>query len=838
MACLLVLMLAWFFADTWYRPVTFGYRDAANYYYPTFFWQSKEWGQNRVPLWNSLDSTGTPSLADATSSVLYPVKLIFALPIPFFLRYNFYVAIHFVLTAATMYWTARQWQASRWGAVLASLAYTFGGFVLFQYCNVVFLVGAAWLPLGMVSVKRLTFQLSMRATVHLGIVLALCTLGGDPQTAYHLLLVGLVCQVSVRFKSRLSRAHDTRRRVVGALLLLAVAAGVGFTLAAVQILPSMQWTRHSARRLHEHPRNVYEAAALLSASVASHATAGDTGNVMRQGLLATPVRQTHHRQIYRYSSGPWRLAEFVWPNVHGQSFPVNRRWISALPAEGRTWTPSIYMGLLPLLLACRGMYFRRGPQRARTLSWLAVFSLLAAMGWYGVGWCVNEILWGLTTAGVPTGVTDESPISPPLGGVYWLLVTLLPGYAYFRYPSKWLVFAVFALALLAGLQWNRIVRRKPRKLVVPLVGIGTFSTVLISILFLARHPFMQWIGQAPPDPVYGPVDPTGALGDALLACGHTLVVVGILLMATFVRPAKPRAILFLSVTAVEIALANAWMIQTVPVELLHRTPDIVEVLRDRPDLPIDAIRLDRNAYELPEKWTASSDVERLREVVQWEYETLFPKHHLLSGLPLRESTSTLTAADRSIAAAWRRHDSDPLMDGIYNLFRIEPRVWLVGDVERLRPIDKATLAGLLAQTRSAYSSNSAVRDLRVSAAVETNDTMPAVVALPNGRCRIVRDESTRLKIAVTNGEPALLVVNDYYYPGWTATIQTAGSSQRSAKIYRVNRVMRGVFLPAGEHQLEMTYRPAMFRVGAWISFFAWIAVVGVGAASCYAAQLF
>ncbi len=45
--------------------------------------------------------------------------------------------------------------SSSWvGAGLAALTYTFGAPVLFQYCNIIYLVGAAWLPLGFLAIDR------------------------------------------------------------------------------------------------------------------------------------------------------------------------------------------------------------------------------------------------------------------------------------------------------------------------------------------------------------------------------------------------------------------------------------------------------------------------------------------------------------------------------------------------------------------------------------------------------------------------------------------------------------------------------------------------------------
>ncbi len=58
--------------------------------------------------------------------------------------------------------------------------------------------------------------------------------------------------------------------------------------------------------------------------------------------------------------------------------------------------------------------------------------------------------------------------------------------------------------------------------------------------------------------------------------------------------------------------------------------------------------------------------------------------------------------------------------------------------------------------------------------------------------------------------PGLWVVNDSSYPGWEATLDGA-----LVEILRVNAIARGVRVPAGEHRVEMLYRPWWLRWG-WL----------------------
>lgn len=59
----------------------------------------------------------------------------------------------------------------------------------------------------------------------------------------------------------------------------------------------------------------------------------------------------------------------------------------------------------------------------------------------------------------------------------------------------------------------------------------------------------------------------------------------------------------------------------------------------------------------------------------------------------------------------------------------------------------------------------------------------------------------------------LLVLVDMWDPGWRAWV-----GDRAIPIYRVNHVLRGVVLEAGESLITLKYQPTSFRVGVWIFF--------------------
>jgi uncharacterized membrane protein YfhO len=58
----------------------------------------------------------------------------------------------------------------------------------------------------------------------------------------------------------------------------------------------------------------------------------------------------------------------------------------------------------------------------------------------------------------------------------------------------------------------------------------------------------------------------------------------------------------------------------------------------------------------------------------------------------------------------------------------------------------------------------------------------------------------------------VLVLTDVFYPGWRARVDG-----QPAKVYRVNGVARGVFVPSGTHVVEFSYFPVSFIVGLMVA---------------------
>lgn len=88
-----------------------------------------------------------------------------------------------------------------------------------------------------------------------------------------------------------------------------------------------------------------------------------------------------------------------------------------------------------------------------------------------------------------------------------------------------------------------------------------------------------------------------------------------------------------------------------------------------------------------------------------------------------------------------------------------------------------------------------------------------------------------IKWTIDTDADRLLVVSELYYPaGWKASLDG-----EEVDIHRVNYMLRGVQVPAGSHELVMTFNPSSYRIGYLVSLlstlFAYggiLAIIGLG----------
>ncbi len=90
-----------------------------------------------------------------------------------------------------------------------------------------------------------------------------------------------------------------------------------------------------------------------------------------------------------------------------------------------------------------------------------------------------------------------------------------------------------------------------------------------------------------------------------------------------------------------------------------------------------------------------------------------------------------------------------------------------------------------------------------------------IQSTPTGRAEIVEFSRNRVVVKYSAAAPALLVLEEAWYPGWTATIDNLASIETMP----VNGWMRGVPVPAGAAQVIFNYRPTRWWLYVLVSLF-------------------
>jgi len=88
----------------------------------------------------------------------------------------------------------------------------------------------------------------------------------------------------------------------------------------------------------------------------------------------------------------------------------------------------------------------------------------------------------------------------------------------------------------------------------------------------------------------------------------------------------------------------------------------------------------------------------------------------------------------------------------------------------------------------------------------------AAVGNVSGTAEIVNSTINELEIRTQTAEPSVLVVSQTYYPGWQATVD--GSS---TDLFPADLNLTGIAVPAGVHDVRLTFRPASVRLGALLT---------------------
>ncbi len=392
----------------------------------------------------------------------------------------------------------------------------------------------------------------------------------------------------------------------------------------------------------------------------------------------------------------------------------------------------------------------------------------------------------------------------------WLLK--LPPFRFFRFPVKYAVGLLFALAMLAAFGVDRLralARRRPMALrVLAAAAVGVAMGLVCS-------------GRVIPDLRAGFVD------------GGRWVLLSVVAMAVLLQ-LRVRVVGLVLWVALELVVMPRRVWPPAPAARFLEPSDIAATIRAEPHGRV-SIRVDMDDPGTPWCTTPDADDEADRVVLDSRKRLSvlrFLEEDLrsTSGYGFRDPWRLARAFSQGPAAFqlagvthFVRNAQEPLrFDGptpsrtaiddlwLWRATNAFPRSWLVhrapmmSDDEAFAELGRSPVASMtVAPVDRAVSVAPAPEGC--SSTIVTRDERPELVTQQLVAC-----------------SPGVVVLADAWFPGWSVDVDGT-----EADVLRTWGFLRGVVVPKGEHRVTWRYDPWTFRLGAGLSSVAWLSFAWV-----------
>jgi hypothetical protein len=198
-----------------------------------------------IPLWNPYQLSGTPLITNIQASVFYPLDFLFYM-VPAKYAYGYTVIVHYIFASVFMYVFARSLSINKTGALLSAVIFTYNGFLMAHlYAGHLTLVHSyVWIPLVFFYVHKFLNTPHPKHVILAGLFLGIQILGGFPQIAFYTILGALLYAFyCICFRTRREHGQYIARAALGVGMIV----GIGFCLAALQLLPTFEFMQLSTR---------------------------------------------------------------------------------------------------------------------------------------------------------------------------------------------------------------------------------------------------------------------------------------------------------------------------------------------------------------------------------------------------------------------------------------------------------------------------------------------------------------------------------------------------------------------------------------------------------------
>ncbi len=797
---------------------------------PWWSWAWETLRTGHLPLWNPLLGMGAPLLANYQSALFYPPNWMYlvlgGLGGSGLIAWGqaMLIGLHLCWAALGMALLARRLGLNLLAQIICGLSFSLSGYLVTRAGFLSINATSAWLPWIILGVTELVFTINSARERKVGVAGENKTKSTNFGIPFHVFKKIMKKPVLILIPSIGMQLLAGHAQTSWYTLVLAVIWGGYLTFAERETQRStrIQGKAHS----HISVRTPYLSNVTFKDLLGYiHRLAsmwGWLGFVILSGILLAAVqllptteyllvsqraKAVDYEFAMTYSFWPWRFLTVLAPKLFGDP-ATGDYW-----GYGYYWEDAIYVGLLPLILAMIAVYngikkrhlqdhelshAELNPTKLETfLLIVMLFSFLLALG-------------------------KNTPIFP------WLYKHV-PTFSMFQAPTRWTIWAEFALALLAGMGANSLKRPTGKGLYWTRLGVA--GAIAISFGAGLAAIFSENIIEAIKPSFLKATAMTGVWG----------VGAGILILTAPLAPLESSeesrlrknwwfwaANIFV---AADLLIAG-WgqnpgvdrnFYRTVPGTISQVKPLLGdERLYIFPEGE-DALKYSRffraNTFAPPESFTGWDNLR----------DTFLPNLSLLDGIPTASNFDPLVPGRYQVWISALDQASLQVKSELLNLMSVK----IVENVDNTHPFGiyfqigdpypriRWLSCGLLASNGDQALDRilNGKMDFNSEVVLEADTPIEIPDCLDAGGASVQTTSASPndLKVEIEAKYPGFLLIADVWYPGWKAWIDDT-----PIPIMRANYLFRAVSIPSGNHEVTLAYRPIWFYVGLAICIIAWL----------------
>lgn len=498
----------------------------------------------------------------------------------------------------------------------------------------------------------------------------------------------------------------------------------------------------------------------------------------------------NYQTAVTYSFWPWRFLTLLAPNMFGSPAAGNY-W-----GYGNYWEDALYIGVLPLILGLitLGSIFRRKNQQVNPLRPLIIFC------------------W----------ITIVVAISLALGKNFYLfpfLFKYVPTFSLFQSPTRFMILAEFSLCLLAGIGIDQLKVITNRRLYwTRLATMGAFAVALASILAVVFLPAVK-----------------STLIRGFASFGVFALGSGLLLLFQPKNGEKTGiwSWILVGFVAVDLLFANWNFTPTISASFFNTPDQNIGTAYETSRIFIPG----QDEYDIKYKWFFRFDT--FNPGLDWTklYAVDLADINLLSAnavvnnydpfMPSRYATliNYLGALDQQALVPWMELMNSNQIESIDKAKTYSPETYQISDTKQFRFM---TCAKYVNNDLDAWNLTRGM--LREGSQFKTTIILESKERIVNSSCgdqpqadiTLIQGLPRKTVMNINSNQAGYLFIANTWYPGWHASVDG-----KSTPILHADFNFQAIPIPEGNHQVQITYSPASFTAGAFISGMTIIFILGI-----------